>query len=116
MSAELKQTRRVRTMITDSLASAVEVIDRYASETLTCNPALASPRRPPTLRCLRRLRPSAPRKPRAAISHPGPEAHCARLRAEHERATVGSLPSDPGAIAANAEALRAALVDGAVDI
>lgn len=38
------------------------------------------------------------------MSHRDAEAHCARLRAEHERARAGT---DPAAIAANAETLRA---------
>jgi hypothetical protein len=50
-----------------------------------------------------------------AMTRRDAEAHCARLRAEHERAMAGGLPTDPAAIAAHAEALRAALVDGAID-
>lgn len=50
-----------------------------------------------------------------AMSRRVAEAHCARLRAEHERAKAGTGPTDPAGIAANAEALRAALLDGAVD-
>jgi site-specific DNA recombinase len=50
-----------------------------------------------------------------AMSRRDAEAHCARLRADHERAKSGNLPSDPAVMAANAEALRAALVSGAID-
>ena len=50
-----------------------------------------------------------------AMSHRDADAHCARLRGAHEQAKAGALPVDPSTIAANAEALRAALVNGAVD-
>jgi len=50
-----------------------------------------------------------------AMSRRDAESHCSRLRADHERAKSGALPVDPAGIAANAEALRAALVNGAMD-
>jgi hypothetical protein len=49
------------------------------------------------------------------MSHRDADAHCARLRAAHEQAKAGALPVDPSTITANAEALRTALVNGAVD-